>query len=404
MKKSNRIRRAVSTGVAAALLSGCGGLGLPSTPSVPAQSPAIPTRMIPSWQETHSAHMACPARAGEAQCLTLILDKKVQENVAGWGAADLEARYNLPISQNSGQIVAIVDAFDNPNVGADLAQYRKEFKLGTAHFRKYNQFGEQRDYPKGSPNWGVEIALDVEMVSAACPHCTIDLVEANGAGSLDLDAAEVEALKLGAHVVNNSWICYGVNDCVKISDFDHPGVMYVAASGDAGYDENGNPESLGSVVSVGGTVLSKHGATYSEEVWDGSGAGCSDNRTLQGTPKPKWQHDPHCKFRTDADISAIAWNVAVYDTYGYKGWLPVGGTSVASAFISGVYGLAGNASKQDAGKLFWTLPKPQLARDLHAVSNGGSGCGFYLCECGTHQYFRYCGPAGWGTPDGIAAF
>jgi hypothetical protein len=405
MKRSKRIRRALSAGLAAALLSGCGGLGSsPSVPEAPTQDLASTSQMMPDWQASHSAHMACPGRAGEAQCLALVLDKRVQDDIAGWAPADLEQRYNLPISRGSGEIVAIVDAYDNPNVSADLNAYRKAFNLGAAHFRKYNQLGQQHDYPQGSPGWGVEIALDVEMVSAACPRCTIYLVEANGAYDLELDAAEVEAVKLGAHVVNNSWICYDSNACIDERDFDHAGVEYVAAAGDEGYDKNGNPESLGSVVSVGGTVLSKDGATYNERVWDGTGGGCSKNLDIWGPAKPKWQHDPDCKFRTDDDISAVAWNVALYDTYGYKGWLTVGGTSVASAFISGVYGLAQNASEQVAGKRFWTLPKPQLAKDLHAVNNDGSRCGKYLCECGMHQYFRYCGLAGWGTPDGIAAF
>ncbi len=32
---------------------------------------------------------------------------------------------------------------------------------------KYNQTGQQSNYPQGSPNWGVEIDLDVDMVSAS---------------------------------------------------------------------------------------------------------------------------------------------------------------------------------------------------------------------------------------------
>ncbi len=57
------------------------------------------------------------------------------------------------------------------------------------------------------------------------------------------------------------------------------------------------------------------------------------------------------------DVSAIAFQVSEYDSYGYNGWVTVGGTSVSSPLVGGVFGLAGNASKQDAGKKFWSLKK-----------------------------------------------
>ena len=41
------------------------------------------------------------------------------------------------------------------------------------------------------------------MVSAACPNCTIYLVEAND--NNNLGTAEKEAVKLGAHIISNSW-------------------------------------------------------------------------------------------------------------------------------------------------------------------------------------------------------
>ena len=127
-------------------------------------------------------------------------------------------------------------------------------------------------------------------------------------------------------------------------------MIYTAGSGDMGYNFNGNPESLDSVVSVGSTQLLKSGSKYSESIWDGAGGGCSNNGSGTGVPKPSWQKDPDCAYRTDADIAAVADGVAEYDTYGGGGWFTVGGTSVATPLIAGVFALAGNASSQDAGK------------------------------------------------------
>jgi len=148
--------------------------------------------------------------------LALIESKSgISPAVAGWAPSDFQNRYNLPSStKGSGQIVAIVDAYDNHNVASDLMAYRSEFGLGTVNFSKYNQEGQQSNYPSGSVGWGLEIDLDVEMVSATCPLCTIYLIEANSADSSDLEAAEVEAVKLSAHIVSNSWICYGSLNCV----------------------------------------------------------------------------------------------------------------------------------------------------------------------------------------------
>jgi subtilase family serine protease len=342
---------------------------------------------------------------GKATCLTLI-QSAASKAVSGWAPADIETRYNLPITKGKGEIVAIVDAYDNPNAQSDLAEYRSEFGLGTADFTKYNQEGQTKNYPQGDTNWGVEIDLDIQMVSAACPLCKIYLVEANSNNISDLQSAEAEAVKLGAHIVSNSWICYGSSCGTSESSFDTKGVVYLAASGDDGYNHNGPPEWFPSVVSVGGTVLSKSGSKYNETVWSGAGGGCSDNGTGNGEKKPRWQNDPSCKFRTDADVSAVAWNLAEYDTYGNGGWFTVGGTSAATPLNAGVFALAGNATKVNAGENFWKLKTKKRDKALNYISSGSDGScgGSYLCTAGTKQYGTYSGPTGWGTPNGIAAY
>jgi subtilase family serine protease len=328
---------------------------------------------------------------------------KPASSASGWAPSDFQAAYNLPSStKGNGQIVAIVDAYDNPNVASDLAEYRSYYGLGKATFRKYNEKGQQKNYPPGNSGWGVEIDLDVEMVSAVCPKCTIYLIEANTAYSNnDLSAADAEAVKLGAHIVSNSWICYPGSCSVDARDFQHPGVAYLAGSGDQGYNQNGPPEALGTVISVGGTVLSQSGSGYGEVVWDGAGGGCAT-----GVKKPAWQHDPSCSNRTTSDISAVAWDVSEYDTYGGGGWFTVGGTSVATPLTAGVIGLAGNAAGFHAAKNFWALKTAKRSKVLHYISSGSDGScgGEYLCTAGTQQFGTYSGPSGWGTPKGIGAY
>jgi subtilase family serine protease len=247
------------------------------------------------------------------------------------------------------------------------------------------------------------------MVSAACPNCQIYLVEANSNNTSDLQTAEAEAVTLGAHIVSNSWICYGSSCGTSQSYFDTPGVVYLAGSGDDGYNENGPPEAFPTVVSVGGTQLAKSGNAYSETVWPDAGGGCSSNGGSSGYPKPSWQTDPDCKFRTDADVSAEAGcspGVAEYDTYGEGGWFQECGTSASTPLNAGVFGLAGNASTQNAARTFWTLSAKKRKKELHYISSGNDGScnNEYLCTAGTNQYSTYSGPAGWGSPNGIKAY
>jgi subtilase family serine protease len=336
-----------------------------------------------------------PRTNGQMQCDVLV--ENISPLYPGWKPADIQAAYNLPIAKGAGQIVAIVDAYDNPNVASDLDTYRTAYGLGKADFTKYNQRGQKKNYPRGDSNWGVEIDLDVEMVSAACPLCKIILVEADDNYSNNLYAAVAEAVTLGAHIVSNSY--GGGGGYSSYGDFDTPGVTYLASSGDSGYGMQ-DPADYPDVVSVGGTVLALNGSKYSETVWHFTGGGCSV------VSKPSWQHDPGCKNRTGNDVAAVAQGVSEYDTYGANGWFTVGGTSVSSPLLGGVFGLAGNANKQTGGKNFWTMKKKLRKKYLHYISSGNNGScgGSYLCTAGTGQFGTYSGPVGWGSPKGIKAF
>ena len=185
--------------------------------------------------------------------------------------------------------MAIVDAYDNPRVAGDLAVYRSAFGLGTAHFYKFNLDGQQGSYPSGDRGWGLEEDLDVEMVAATCPLCTIYLIQANSSDSSDLEAAEAEAVTLGAHIVSNSW--RNLPGSINQSYFDTPGVTYLASAGDNGYNV-GDPMDFDTVVAVGGTRLVKVATGsrgWKETAWGcerrqgcalGAGSGCSAD------PKP----------------------------------------------------------------------------------------------------------------------
>jgi subtilase family serine protease len=388
-------------------IAGCNAAGNTSLPTTMGQSAAAQGHPIPEWQAKHLAEAACPAVGpGQGQCAALVMNEGAGPATApgGWGPSDFRAVYKLPSSsKGSGEIIGIVDAYDNPNVASDLAQYRSTFGIPRAKFHKYNQQGQQSNYPPGNKGWGFEIDLDVEMVSAACPKCTIYLVEATNNSLRNLGLAVERATKLGAHIVSNSWGCYSTGCTWKTTDFNRPNVTYLAAAGDLAYGSF-PPAQFANVISVGGTVLAKSGSHYSETVWRDTSGACAPN-----IPKPSWQQDPGCSTRTANDVAAVSFNVAEYDSYLYGGWVRAEGTSAATPLLASAFALAGNVTKHYTGELFWSLPKKQLKKDLHVISSGSNGCpaslqGSYLCTAGTAQFETYSGPTGWGTPNGIGAF
>src|SRR3954454_15443150 len=140
----------------------------------------------------------CPASPDGARCHAWVrVDAKANPAATagptGLNPADLASAYKLNTAAGAGQTVAIVDAFDDPNAESDLATYRAQFGLPpctTANgcFRKINQNGGTPP-PAADSGWGAEIALDIDMVSAACPLCKILLVEASSPTIANLGTA-----------------------------------------------------------------------------------------------------------------------------------------------------------------------------------------------------------------------
>jgi len=405
--------------IAALAIAACSTSGSSNVPASGSSSVGSASTRTPDWQARNLARRECAYVVGKPTCMALRVLSHGQPAPCtppagcGFQPSDLETAYGLTaaLGNGAGRKIAVIEAGDLAAAATDLATYRTEYGLGTASFFKYNENGQQSNYPASCEDYGWcgETALDIDMVSAACPKCTIYLMEAKDTTSIsDFEQAEKEAVTLGATVVSNSWSCPNNWDCGDTnfgSYFDTAGVAYLASTGDSGYNTIGGPSNLGSVVGVGGTQLSKSGSTYSEIIWNGASAGCASSGVVggSGVPKPSWQHDPDCTYRTDGDVSAESGcspGVAVYISL-YGGWSEYCGTSVASPFLAGVIGLKGNSSAfgPNGGKVFWTLSHRKL-RKLHDITTGNDGScgGEYLCTAGTRQFGQYSGPGGWGTP------
>ncbi|GHD89343.1 putative Ig domain-containing protein [Streptomyces naganishii] len=368
-------------------------------------------------QKVPTQHLCATAHPGHASCFaqrrTDIKQRLASALAAaapsGLSPANLHSAYNLPTTGGSGLTVAVVDAFNDPNAESDLATYRSTYGLSSCTkangcFKQVSQTGSTTSLPTNDSGWAGEEALDLDMVSAVCPNCSITLVEANSASDTDLGIAENEAVSLGAKVVSNSW--GGSESSTQTSEdsqyFKHPGVAITVSAGDSGYGAE-YPATSQYVTAVGGTALTtaSNSRGWSESVWntsstEGTGSGCSAY-----DPKPSWQTDSGCSNRMEADVSAVAdpaTGVAVYDTYGGSGWAVYGGTSASAPIVAGVYALAGTPGSGDYPAKY---PYSHTG-NLYDVTSGSNGsCSTsYFCTART----GYDGPTGWGTPNGTAAF
>jgi hypothetical protein len=353
---------------------------------------------------------------------------------------DVLAAYQLPASTKAdGKIVALVEL---PSVHgmADVNAYRKEYGIpalpacpvdasgvptpgGTACFARVGEDGTTRSVTSvDCAGWSGETGLDMDMVSAACPDCSIVLVEANNTNDLD-PMNSIAATVVGAAAASNSWGGpeTGRDDA---SFYASPDILTFAASGDSGYINEALgrltgtsfPSSAPTVIAVGGTTLRETGGQYSEVVWNDAagqgapfgggdlgagGSGCSAEFS-----RPAWQVASgftfgKCSERATVDLSAAAQfeptgaggGIAAYDIDD-GGWNSVVGTSAATPLVAAIMVRLGLAGK-DNHQLFYD--HIAAFNDITSGDNDNDAlCSDVMCTAGK----GWDGPTGLGSPNG----
>ncbi len=313
-----------------------------SPQSLPGDSPqSLPGGAYTCWQ---------PQPTGSANC-TLTINANLAPlsdpqapalSIPGLHPADLQSAYGLPAG-NPGGTVAVIDAFDDPAAEADLAVYRAAFGLPACTslngcFRKLNERGAGGPLPAANAGWSQETALDLDMVSAACPRCSIVLVEADSSSLDDLGSGVDAAAALGPLAISNSYYAAEwAGELAEDGHFRHPGIAITASSGDHGYPSY--PAASQYVTAVGGTTLTRTGASWSETPWAYAGHGCSAYTGAQ-----PWQIGSPCPTRSAVDVAAVAdpqTGVAFFQALG-GGWRVAGGTSVGAPLVAAAYALSAN--------------------------------------------------------------
>jgi hypothetical protein len=366
----------------------------------------------------------------------------------GYTPAQLAAAYGMSSDTATTQTVAIVDAYNDPSVAADLNAFDSQYGLPAeagSSFTVVNEAGTTINpattaSPLSDVDWAGEITLDVDSVRGMCHGCKIILVETTSNQFADLSAGVNEAVALGATLVSNS---YGGPEAANnpyASAYSHPGVAILASSGDSGWDSwvNGNygaasysrpntPASFPSVVGVGGTslTLNANNTRAGETVWDTPGAedaqlgfatggGCSGLYTA-----PSWEQAVAgysllgcgSTLRSGVDIAADADPYTGFDVYetttswcpvgstdgrshacpSNPGWQTFGGTSLASPLVAAMWALAGGPAGVSNPALTLYGHFKSAPSQLYDVTSGGNGfCGGDTASnCGAVSISQY---------------
>lgn len=317
---------------------------------------------------------------------TLVPDAAAAATPSGFSPATIRKAYGFDKvtfgtvkGDGAGTTIAIVDAYNDPNIVKDLAAFDKQYGLADPpSFKVVNQTGGTK-LPKSDKGWAGEIALDVEWAHAMAPAANILLVEANSANDADLyQAVRYAASVAGVVAVSNSW--GGSETSTEAADdanFKHDGVVFTVSAGDDGQPAE-YPSSSPNVLSIGGTKLKvdSSGNWSSETGWTYGGGGVSKyearpayqsalttSTTKRSTPDVAYDADPNS-------------GVAVYDTYGGSGWSVVGGTSASAPQWAAIVAiadqgrkLAGKAAITDGHDAVYSL----ASADFHDITSGNNG-------------------------------
>jgi subtilase family serine protease len=284
----------------------------------------------------------------------------------GLSPAQLRQAYNLPATGGS-QIIAIIDAYDNPNALADFNTFAAQFGLpqetstsATASTNKVFQvlYGNgSKPAVDSTGGWELEEALDIEWAHAMAPNAKILLVEALDTSFPNLLNAEKTAAAYidgNGRAVKEVSISWGGSEFSGENAYDTYfnviGVTYFVSAGDAG-SPAGYPSASPYVVSVGGTTLNtdSSGKFLSETGWSSGGGGPSRYET-----RPSFQSaisGTVGSVRGTPDLASAAdpnTGASIYDSYPYSGqvygWLVAGGTSWAAPSLAGIANLAATAA------------------------------------------------------------
>ena len=334
-------------------------------------APSLANAQTTNWEATPLYHIRTPDASPAA--------------IAGYSPGFIIGAYNLQSTNGGlGTTIAIVDAYNDPNVASNLVTFSAQFSLPTANLIIHKMSSSIQS----NSNWAVEISLDVEWAHAIAPQATILLVEATTNSMANLMSAVSYATSsstpgaLGIPQVVALSMSWGGSEFSGETTYDNyfasQSITFFASSGDTGGAVIW-PSSSVNVISVGGTTLTQGTSGYTETAWSGSGGGVSAYES-----KPAYQSGLVYSNRATPDVSYNAdpnTGYAIYDNYGYSGWLVVGGTSCGAPQWAAIQALSKSVSSAALYTIYTSSAYTADFRDVTVGTSGSysAGTGYDLC-------------------------
>ncbi|MDR3558132.1 MAG: S53 family peptidase [Candidatus Pacebacteria bacterium] len=339
---------------------------------------------------------------------------------AGLSPSLVKKAYGLPSTGGKGTI-AIVAAYDHPNIANDLAAFDKAFGIASCTIaNKCLEIHPMNATAKDDSGWAMETALDTEWSHVIAPNAKILVVEAaSDSGTNLLKAVDYARSRSDVVAVSMSW---GGDEFAGETALDKhfmasTSIAFFASSGDDGAGASW-PAASPFVISVGGTslVLDSKGALSSEKAWPGSGGGVSafeNEPSYQNTysilradgkraiPDVAFAADPQHGFSVyHAPDSASAKSTSKTASNGTsnasaKNWYVVGGTSAGAPQWAAIADLAFAAKDPiSLSKLYADKASATYAKYFRDITSGNNGdCGYF---CVARKHYDYV--TGLGSP------
>ncbi len=291
-------------------------------------------------------------------------------------------------ANGSGQTIAIVDAYHDPNLFHDVQTFDRTYKLPDPQITQYWYGTSTND------GWAKEECLDVEWAHAIAPGAKIIEVEAASQSTADLiQAIDFARNQPGVVAVSMS---FGLNNAFEFStetQYDshfttpsgHTGITFLASTGDSGARYGAQYQAVSpNVLAVGGTTLyvDQYGNYLGETGWSGSGGGYS-----------AYEREPSYQYRVqntghrtvpdvsmDADPNTGCWIYWTAPSTGRGSLTVVGGTSASTPMWAGLIAIAdqgravvGKGSLDGPTQTLPAIYSAQMDGDFHDITSGYNG-------------------------------
>ncbi|GAC1359150.1 MAG: hypothetical protein NVSMB38_42660 [Ktedonobacteraceae bacterium] len=317
-----------------------------------------------------------------------------------------------------GQTVIDIVSFGSPTLQTDVDAFSRQFSLPHVNVQVIAPLNEKEYDPNGDkPGWGSETTLDVEMIHAMAPDAGIvvlvsPVAETEGTVGLP-EFRQLTQYAIDHHlgtIVSQSWGASEVTlqdqagqqeiqrwDTLYQQATTKQGFTFLAASGDHGATDFTDPagkvlsktatSSFANddpwVTSVGGTTLTRTGATASEQVWNTPGDGAGGGGYSKFFQEPSYQQTLPASVQSQLnnrrgvpDVAAAADPRTALAYYISDHWQLIGGTSASTPLWAGIIADANQMAGHPLGfinpGLYKVAMSNNYSQDFHDITVGNN--------------------------------